>query len=890
MEGILNKYNLIKNYKILKINNLEITEPKYEVKYNKIYIDDVSEQPEWTYIHKILINNDYIIDKNIVNKIFRLSKDNREKYSNYEFTQNTKLKINIDKLIIGNFDTNNLISNKDLILNITEDEVNYNNLNLITKYNYDIISIYHINPIGFSLGDNRIEQKRLKINIDKLKTLKYLKNGGEYFYLITHLTIEASKDIIVILSYLFEECYVKRPILNNFVSTAIYIYCNNFDKKKFNKISNKLSLNRFESLGNIDNISELGIKSDQKNDIIRDINYVSKIITRIITDSLKIKKDTDIHLVANIAFNLNIPIFPNFIDKKYEPYMDLYNICSTNNLINIKTESTHNFKLINEILQIYLKNQRFGNIDTEYTEYNEYINYDLIIIDKIENLDKIINKLAINKYLYFNTSYNSSQILNLVKNKTLELVSKNIYKKIGYISTLYDVKFKYNNFDIDIYDTKKYRFDIIQKLIPFIKLNNKYTHYSISLKNKEMEIKEDNYNIYPFYPIYDKLNEKIYLNPIHSQLIDTTNKINIFNTIKENIKILLTSDSNGLIKSKLNRSNQLKFNNLNNQKRLITEDIIHIKVNHEPVPYYESNHGIFSDGTKSNLYTILKLFKLNTIFEFGTWYGNSSEYIKEHNPNCKLICVDYFHSIIESGFTIRGVGIDKFFIKYPRLESVYKKMQKYKDVELIKGDCLTGYYYLLKNYSKPDMIFIDFLKESNILFIFISKISMDYVNTIIIGNDFASKGVKLAINEFMDKNQDKYVLIKNENSYILIPIHLYKKEIEIVMNKINNEYIKKEKQNLYFSCVNEIKNGNFKRAINMVLDNNLDLNLINKYIPNKGTLYHIFGFYLREHEKKDSYLSILYDIEKPKDILNDFEFTFKDILRYDPYRLNRLDN
>lgn len=77
----------------------------------------------------------------------------------------------------------------------------------------------------------------------------------------------------------------------------------------------------------------------------------------------------------------------------------------------------------------------------------------------------------------------------------------------------------------------------------------------------------------------------------------------------------------------------------------------------------------------------------------------------------------------------------------------------------------------------------------------------------------------------------------------------------------------------------------FKKAINMVLDNKLDLNIINKYIPNQGTLYHIFGYYLRNHEKKDSYLGILYDIEKPKEILNDYEFTFKDILRYDSSRL-----
>ena len=118
MEEILNKFNLIKNYKITKINNLQITNPKYNVKYNKIYIDNINEIPEWTNIHKILTKNDYIIDKNIENKIFRLSKEDDKNYINYEFIQNMQLEININKLIIGNLDTGNIISKKDLILNL----------------------------------------------------------------------------------------------------------------------------------------------------------------------------------------------------------------------------------------------------------------------------------------------------------------------------------------------------------------------------------------------------------------------------------------------------------------------------------------------------------------------------------------------------------------------------------------------------------------------------------------------------------------------------------------------------------------------------------------------------------------------------------------------------
>jgi hypothetical protein len=183
------------------------------------------------------------------------------------------------------------------------------------------------------------------------------------------------------------------------------------------------------------------------------------------------------------------------------------------------------------------------------------------------------------------------------------------------------------------------------------------------------------------------------------------------------------------------------------------------------------------------------------------------------------------------------------------------------------------------------MIFIDFIKNRKILYNFLSRISYDYKNTIIVGDDYVSKEVVLGVDDFIKKNQSKYILIKNDNSYILVPVEIYKKQIEPTMNQKNEEYNRKVSSNLYYQCSIEIKNGNFKKAMNMVLDNKLDMNLKNKYIPNNGTLYHIFAYYLRTHEKKDIYISILNDIEPPKEVLNNYEFSFKDILRYDSSRL-----
>jgi hypothetical protein len=61
MDEILDKFDLIKNYRISKINNIEITNPKYEIKYTQIY--NIEKYPEWTNTLKVLMNNDHIVDK-----------------------------------------------------------------------------------------------------------------------------------------------------------------------------------------------------------------------------------------------------------------------------------------------------------------------------------------------------------------------------------------------------------------------------------------------------------------------------------------------------------------------------------------------------------------------------------------------------------------------------------------------------------------------------------------------------------------------------------------------------------------------------------------------------------------------------------------------------------
>jgi len=874
MFGIIDLLNNLRNYNISKTNNINFESPTYKIEKSKTYIHI----PSWSNLIEFINKHNEIVDFKIENKKYRLHpKNNSINQTNYDLFNLYKYKYKyIDKYILS-INSNNIqtIKKNQLYESYSGDNItstNLNKLHLIKNYDYDLVWMYGgYSVLDESIADDRIEQKRLEINIKKLESLKYLKANGDMFYLISHLKIDATKEIILLLSYLFETVTLIKPLLYNILSSSIYIYAINFNKEKYKDIEKKINISIFKENNNINELSSLGINSNHKKKIFGEIDNYANNLEKLIDNFINLKGASEINLVANIAYSIGIPIIPKYINKKYEPYMNLYNLCSNNNFAYIKSLS--NKPIINEVFNIYFKNLNFGNYDLTY---NKYVNYDLIIIDKLSELDEAIIKLGTslknNKYLYIHQpSYELlNEISNKIQIKVLEKIETNIYKKIGYLANIKTKKLKLDKYFIEINDSRKYNSNLIEKIIPIIPIKkNEYKIYSISLDTKNLKINTDTYEIYPYYPIYDVENKKIYLNQIHKEIIDITNKQNLLNTIQENIKIIISTKS-------------IQIKELNNQSRLIKGNIIKLDINKDNIPYDETNYGSISYGAKASIYAISKLYTLKTIFEFGNIYGNSSDYIKIQNPKSKLICIDPFESIIGNGYELNGVGIDKFLIKYLKLESTYKKMQKYENVELIKDNYFIGYDYLSTTEIKPELIFINFIIVNHqLLSNFLFRISYDYKETIIIINYSNKSKTKQGIDNFMSNNQSKYIIIKNENAIILVPINLYKKEIEKTMNEKYNNSIKKMQNDPYYKCSQEIINGNFKKAINMILDNKLDLNLKNKYIPNNGTLYHIFAYYLRIHEKKDTYLNILYDIEKPEEILNDYEFSFKEMLRYD---------
>jgi len=874
MDEILYKIDKIRYYKISKCNDLEFTAPKYEIKYSRTFQGII---PDWININKNLVTNSFIIDKNIEKKRNILNDPNIKevhKYMTYDLIRGINyLKFNQklnekSKLKIGSWE----IPHKEEIKNsCLEIDVNYNNLNLIHSDNFDSVIVYNIDPLGIKLKDDRIEQKRLKINIDKLKVLKYLKDGGSFGYVITHLTIDATQEIIIILSYLFEECVLFRQTLYEITTTGLWIYCQKFNKKRFYEIEDKISINRFEELGNIENISKLGIESSNKEILMKEIKNFSDINMEIIFDSLKINSsniDETIKITAKIAYSQNVPIKPEYLDDKYKQNKNLYNLCSENNIIYI----FNSFKdhILQKILDIYFYNLNYG---LSHFEDIGYTNYDLYIIYKDNEILNAINRIHINGFIYLgnNELINDELLTNYVYNKILIQIDDNIYQKINHIiskdKSRLKLKNKSNMYEVNIYNDKDYTEDLIKELIP-IKDNkdNKYQVYSISIKTANLQ--EDTYKIYPYYPILEK--DKIYLNPIHVQII---NKDNFMNLIKEHIRVII---SNSLIKT-----DQLLVPDI------IKKDSLKIVVNNKEIPYLDNSYEILSYDTKSVIYTISKLYTLKTIFEIGTWYGGSSRFIKKHNIDSKLICLNEFEGIFEKNKNISNEVINRFYIKYPHLETVYKKMQKYKNIELIKGNIFNGYNYLINKKVIPDMIFINYINDTKLLFNLLYHIHINNPEAIIIGNHYLKNHIKDGILQFFKSpNMNiRYELIENNNSYILIPILRLTNNILKSIEEKNTYYNNKLNNNKYYQCYLLIKDDQVKQAINFIIDNKLDLNLVVKYLPNKGSLYHVFGYYLRNHTKKDDYLDILYEYQKPTMILNNYEFSFEDILKYDSKEL-----
>ena len=278
----------------------------------------------------------------------------------------------------------------------------------------------------------------------------------------------------------------------------------------------------------------------------------------------------------------------------------------------------------------------------------------------------------------------------------------------------------------------------------------------------------------------------------------------------------------------------------------------------------KNNHGWFQENTEDMLRYAIKTYKPKNIVECGSWYGKSTRFIKENSPDSKLYCFDKFQSLLsKEAFKSKKYNpINKFYFNFPRFETFSSNLSKYKNVYSISEDAMKAPEYMKNLNINVDMFFIDFMKNTKKLIIFLESIFKYYPNAIIVGDDYVFNSVKTAVKIIKNKYKNKYFKTLPE-AYLVYSKPLKNYYVENRIKKdILKEYLEKGEFNFAFRYIK-----NFKINLNKSID-----------IEN-NTYYHLIAKFLRKYEKLDL-LKELENYQKPKLIENDLLLTWKDYYDY----------
>ena len=305
--------------------------------------------------------------------------------------------------------------------NHTHLSIKFESISKLIKYDYDVITLYETYPNKFEENQYNIkEQMRLKRNIEKLRALEYLNTGGYMFYYLTHLFNQSTQDIVLILSYLFDECRLIKSIftINN---TQLYVYAEGFNKSRYSQIKDEIDIKKFEKNGDISRLSSLGINCINKEISYDSINEYNNKLYDILNLAYKMNvKDNDLlKIVPKLLYNIRIAIKPKYLDKKFEKYEPLYNICSDNKILRIYIDV--DVSEIIELIDIYINNNKRNviSVNDDINTYNNINSYDLMILNTYSN---IVDKLEINKFVYIvDKKINDDRFIK---------IDVNIYQKI----------------------------------------------------------------------------------------------------------------------------------------------------------------------------------------------------------------------------------------------------------------------------------------------------------------------------------------------------------------------------------------------------------------------------------------------------------------------------
>jgi hypothetical protein len=175
-------------------------------------------------------------------------------------------------------------------------------------------------------------------------------------------------------------------------------------------------------------------------------------------------------------------------------------------------------------------------------------------------------------------------------------------------------------------------------------------------------------------------------------------------------------------------------------------------------------HGWYSSNTRLALEGAIQLYKPNVIVELGVWMGASAigvcETVKDRK--IKFIGFDFFTDSADNPTYISKSPIENLLIDHTRLETTIANLSPYAnkhDLFICKRDVIDSLGILKKNKIKPDLLFIDSIKETRELQTVIKTYLKEYPDIVIVGDDLVFDTVKKAIHNIPHLNFNQAYVI-----------------------------------------------------------------------------------------------------------------------------------
>jgi len=178
------------------------------------------------------------------------------------------------------------------------------------------------------------------------------------------------------------------------------------------------------------------------------------------------------------------------------------------------------------------------------------------------------------------------------------------------------------------------------------------------------------------------------------------------------------------------------------------------------------NHGWYSPGTRRALEGAIQLYKPNIIVELGVWMGQATMGMCEASTPRKITYYgfDRFSDTATEPKYVDGPA-DSFFLHHGRLETTLANLAPYAakghELYITNRNCYKALEYLKKHKITPDLLFIDFEKDTVPLRTLLNAYMLEFPKLVIVGDDLVVESVKRAIVDIPHHNF--------YNAYVIAP-------------------------------------------------------------------------------------------------------------------------